>query len=197
MDKLTTDRWAILGIFVTLVLGLVPLYISYVRDFGPLREDIFLLTGSVEAIQDQLHQVEANVSALSEKLTELESAPSADLPSGPVWLQLVSLRCNEPEDAGGDEAFLRVGGRRVWSRSMDSDSEEDLSTLPAIQFAETTNVSLWDEDGPQWLDSDDHLGTVQVSRDQLEQGDVTGSFTLDGANYELTYRVISSPNNVS
>ena len=197
MDKLTTDRWAILGIFVTLVLGLVPLYISYVRDFGPLREDIFLLTGSVEAIQDQLQQVEANVSALSEKLTELESAPSADLPSGPVWLQLVSLRCNEPEDAGGDEAFLRVGGRRVWSRSMDSDSEEDLSTLPAIQFAETTNVSLWDEDGPQWLDSDDHLGTVQVSRDQLEQGDVTGSFTLDGANYELTYRVISSPNNVS
>ena len=197
MDKLTTDRWAILGIFVTLVLGLVPLYISYLRDFGPVREDIFLLTGSVETIQDQLQQVEANVSALSEKLTELESVPSTDLPSGPVWLQLVSIRCHEPEDAGGDEAFLRVGGRRVWSRSMDSESEENLLALPAIQFAETTNVSLWDEDGPQWLDSDDHLGTVQVSRDQLGQGDVTGSFTLDGANYELTYRVISSPNDVS
>ncbi|WP_428273608.1 hypothetical protein [Candidatus Palauibacter sp.] len=197
MDKLTTERWAILGIFVTLVMGFVPLYISYLRDFGPVREDIFLLTGSVEAIQDQLQQVEANVSALSERLTELESAPSTDLPSGPVWLQLVSLRCHEPEDAGGDEAFLRVGGRRVWSRSMDRESVENLLTLPAIQFAETTNVSLWDEDGPQWLDSDDYLGTVQVSRDQLEQGDVTGSFTLDGANYELTYRVISSPNNVS
>ena len=171
-------------------MGFVPLYFSYIRDAGPMREDIFLLKGSVESLTDQLAQIESNISTLSVRLTEMEE--STPPPAGPVWLQLVRLSCSEPEDASGDEAFMRVGGRRIWSGSMDSGNTANLSTLPAIQFAENINVSLWDEDGPQWLDSDDHLGTIRVSRDQVGQGDVTGTFTLDGANYELTYRVVRS-----
>ena len=197
MQRPTGNTLTIIGILATMLFGVVQLTMTNTKVLDPLVTSLQPVPELLVGIQDQIGQMQSDLSNLDLTLTEVGFSADVNQRTGPVWLQLVSIRCVEPEDAGGDEAYLRVGGRRVWSsgRSMGSDDEELLSTLPATRFTENIDVSLWDEDGPQWLDSDDRLGTIRVRHEQVGQRDLTGQFTLDGANYVLTYRVVASIDN--
>src|SRR5262245_56880130 len=100
-------------------------------------------------------------------------------------LRLISLECIETEDAGDDEAYLRVKGIKAWGGEINSGETADLSGLPLIHFNRRARIQLFDED---WPDSDDLLGTTYALRSHVDQGDIEYRFTDDDAEYALTFQ---------
>jgi hypothetical protein len=116
-------------------------------------------------------------------------------------LHLISLICNETEDiTGGDSAYLRVNGQRVWGPiSMNNGFVENLSNVPPVEFADVARVELFDKDtgasinlyiGSLSLDSDDLLGSYNIPGGLAGEGIRAVNFTADGANYTLLYQVV-------
>jgi hypothetical protein len=104
-------------------------------------------------------------------------------------LNLISLYCQETEDwTGADEPYLRVNGVEVWSGSLND--QESVPIGIDISFNQWANIQLFDEDFG-WFDNDDFLGNVQVTTEQVGQGELPAYFTGDGANYVLHYEVIA------
>lgn len=105
-------------------------------------------------------------------------------------LKLLELRCNESEDSGGDEAYITVEGKKVWSTENIEDGESvSLRSVKAIGFEDEVTVALWDEDSGLF-DSDDNLGEFVVSEDLEGEDEQEYNFKGDGADYLLIYKVI-------
>ena len=108
----------------------------------------------------------------------------------PVRLELIALVCNDPNE-GVDEAILRIGGVDVFGPAKIRRNESlDLQGLPLRTFRRNVNVTLIEDDG-FLRGADDFLGTVTISRDDLDEGTRQASFTQGGANYTLFYRVVA------
>src|SRR6476646_422932 len=102
-------------------------------------------------------------------------------------LKLVELQCIETEDVtGGDEAYIRVNGAVVWGVvTINNGENRNLTPVPPISFFGTAVVELFDQDVGGFIDPDDFLGSIIVSAADLNTGPKIGSFTGDGANYNL------------
>ena len=104
-------------------------------------------------------------------------------------LQLISLQCITTEDlTGADEAYLTIGGVRVWGGDLNDMQTANLQAVPAYWFTEQVNVELFDGD-TGWFDDDDFLGRATLYATDVGTGDRTVYFTEDDAVYILTYRV--------
>lgn len=105
-------------------------------------------------------------------------------------LTLKQLKCNETEDWGADECRLEVfvdGALQPYLKT--SLNNKQVWTLNrAYPFKDKVEIKLWDEDSP---DADDFLGSVRIETGLTDHA--TASFTRDGANYQLAYRVIDVP----
>ena len=107
-------------------------------------------------------------------------------------LKLLELRCFESEDSGGDEAYILVGGDKVWSiEEIENGEIASLRSVPPVAFEGSVEVSLWDED-TGLFDSDDNLGKVNVSEEVAGEDEQEFRFDQDGANYLLIYTVLPS-----
>jgi hypothetical protein len=103
-------------------------------------------------------------------------------------LHLKSLFCESTEDStGADEPYILVNGSRVWGNaSMNDNESEDIDVT--VKASGNSTITLFDEDTGVF-DDDDKLGVVTVTESQIGQGQQTGKFTGDGANYTLYYTV--------
>lgn len=105
-------------------------------------------------------------------------------------LKLLELRCTESEDSGGDEAYITVEGKKVWSTENIEDGESvSLRAVKAVEFSGEVTVALWDED-KGLFDSDDSLGEFIVSEDLVGEDEQEHNFKGDGSDYLLVYKVI-------
>jgi len=117
------------------------------------------------------------------------------------WRQLVveDLFCNETEDWwGADEARLEIfgdGSLLTPTLKRDMDDGDLWNINKSFVFYDQVEVKLWDADvsvteeiltGYQ-PDADDLLGKITLGKGTLGHGEA--SFTLDGADYRLRYRV--------
>jgi hypothetical protein len=109
--------------------------------------------------------------------------------TNPYRLILVSLDCRETEDwLGADEAYLRVNGVTKWGpQSMNDGDSLDINR--SVNFTSTAKIRLYDAD-TGIFDTDDFLGEVTASASQANRGEQFASFTRDGANYQLIYKVV-------
>lgn len=108
-------------------------------------------------------------------------------------LRVIQLKCNQTEDiAGPDEPYMRFNGIVVWGPvSMNNGQSHNLTTIPLLPFFGLGAVELFDQDigGFLW-DPDDFLGAIPVTASLIGLGIQVGSFTGDGANYQLFYEVV-------
>lgn len=105
-------------------------------------------------------------------------------------LKLLDLRCIKPEERGGDEAYLVVGGEKVWKTdNIEKGDVASLRSVDMIDFDDKVKVELWDQD-TGFLDKDDHLGTFYAKESALGQDELDHSFDEEGAEYELIYKVL-------
>lgn len=104
-------------------------------------------------------------------------------------LFLKSLTCNETEDwTGSDECLLEVftnAGRKTYRQDLNNGEVMDINDQ--LPFTSRAKVRLWDLDLGRWPDYHDHLGTVIIRDTPVTNS--SASFTLDGADYVLTYDV--------
>lgn len=100
-----------------------------------------------------------------------------------------TLTCNETEDwTGSDECLLEVftnAGRKTYRQDMNNGEVWEINDT--LAFTDRVKVRLWDLDLGRWPDYHDHLGTA-IIRDTAVHNSQS-SFTLDGADYVLTYDV--------
>jgi hypothetical protein len=87
-----------------------------------------------------------------------------------------------------DEAYLLVNGQQVWGAQSIND-REGRPINKEVDFSTFAEIKLYDRD-TGIFDKDDHLGTVNVSKDLAGKGEQQGKFTLDGVNYTLYYEVV-------
>ena len=122
-------------------------------------------------------------------LVSLSSAGPLAVPATAAEVRFISLRCLTTEDnSGPDEAYLIADGRKIWGRQdINNGQTADLRQVAPIRFEQRVKLELWDYD---WPDSDDWLGDVVITADQAGRGELTVTFTEDGASYVLTYIVV-------
>ncbi len=88
------------------------------------------------------------------------------------------LECVTTEDwTGGDELYIRVNGRTIWSAADSVNDGESIAVNRIVNSGDT--VALYDEDSP---DADDFLGS-----DIVEGDHGTLVFSNDDALYYLHY----------
>ena len=106
-------------------------------------------------------------------------------------LVLLNLECHDTEDdSGGDEAYLRINGGKVWGPTNINDGQtKDLGGVGPFPFVENIRIDLYDEDLGHWPDPDDHLGTQYVWKGQSGQGEQHLPFSGSRWNYTLHCRV--------
>lgn len=104
------------------------------------------------------------------------------------FITLSKLHCTETEDWGGaDECRLQVyvDGQYYNTYYRGLNNGQDYNLNEKIPFNTSVDVHLYDHDAG-WGDDDDNLGSVTALTDN---GDHSGSFRNDGANYTLYYTV--------
>ncbi len=127
-------------------------------------------------------------------------------------LQLLALECMQPQELDGDETYLTLDGRQVWSageyrmsrtlaaanrcsqvdfaagRVLTRDGWVDVEQEPMVfpGLAGQVMAQLWDSDS---LTSDDLLGETPISETDSGRGKISVQFTRDGGIYRLTYAV--------
>lgn len=90
---------------------------------------------------------------------------------------LKDLVCTETEDwTGGDELYIRVNGRKVWTSADSVNTGESVAVNRKVDVGDT--VALYDEDP----EGDDFLGS-----DIVEGTNGTLVFKHDDASYSLDY----------
>lgn len=140
---------------------------------------------------DSRSHIDDRVDALEAEFTSNESRLAEEpSPSGDPQLHLLSLRCITTEDAGTDEAYLEIGDSRIWRHNISEGDSESLEHL-VFPLTDPIGVELWDRDNGRgdWLDSDDHLGTISITGEMRGQGEMSREFGRDGARYVLTFEV--------
>jgi hypothetical protein len=104
---------------------------------------------------------------------------------------LESLHCTSTEDwTGADECRLEIyaDGELEYTFRTDIDNGQTWPLNTSVLIERALDVRLFDEDGGLPGDDDDALGIVSIPA--ADTGRVSGAFTQDGAQYELTYEVI-------
>jgi hypothetical protein len=130
-------------------------------------------------------------------------------------LRLLALECQQAQEFDGDEAYLTLNGKLVWSAGRDKMSHDlshphlcsevdfvggrkrthdgwasispfDPGAYIFTGLSGTAVVKLWDDD---LLTSDDLLGETPISETDIGRGHISVLFTRDGARYRLTYQV--------
>lgn len=104
----------------------------------------------------------------------------------PKKITVVKLHCNKTEDTTGeDETRLEIyqDGKIADTLKKDLNDNEEYSINKTYDFNHGMRFRLYDED---WPDDDDFLGQVQIN---TAVGEHIGMFTLDDADYILTYKV--------
>jgi hypothetical protein len=133
----------------------------------------------------------------------------------PYTLRLLTLECIQAQELDGDEAYITLNGRKVWSAGRDKMSHDlshahrcsevdfaggrklthegwiSISPFDPGAFIVTglsggTVLQLWDDD---LLTRDDLLGETPISEADIGHGHIRVVFTRDGARYRLTYQV--------
>ncbi|MEG4235215.1 hypothetical protein QUA40_24385 [Microcoleus sp. Pol11C3] len=106
-------------------------------------------------------------------------------------LKLISLECHKTEDSSGaDEPYLRVNGQNVWGPISLNDGQS-ATINDIVEFTNSTEIQLYDQDVGSWFDTDDDLGTLTANLSQIGKGEQRGKFTKDGADYTLIWEVLS------
>ena len=106
------------------------------------------------------------------------SAQDSSASVAAVRVTLGTLECVTTEDwTGGDEVYIRVNGRTIWSSADSINDGESLAVNRIVNSGDT--VSLYDDD---WPDGDDLLGSDIVEGDRG-----TLVFSNDDALYYLHY----------
>jgi hypothetical protein len=120
------------------------------------------------------------------------SAANAGATTAPTFTVVIdSLLCHTTEDnSGPDEPFLLGNNVRIWGNGS-LNNEESANVNATFDGQGTASIKLYDADLGSWPDYHDFLGEVVVNADQVDQGSQTGTFTKDGASYEVYYHVNS------
>gem|GEM_PF-305936 len=116
-----------------------------------------------------------------------ESAPTAEpMVTTTTEVLLEKLLCKTTEDANEDECRLEIRVDGVLKETLERDLVEngEWQLNQSHVFENGVSVRLYDKD---WPDPDDLLGEVVIGPDPTVQA--MGYFTLDDADYELTYSV--------
>lgn len=135
--------------------------------------------------------------------------------SRPFTLQLVSLRCLTAQENDGDEIYIHMDGRTLWSvgglrmsNRLENNQQVDevdfvhgqlhtrdgwvaMQTFNGDDFrldinAEYAQLQLRERD---LLLTDDLLGEAVVTAGDVGRGKIQLAFTAEGAHYLLTYEV--------
>lgn len=136
--------------------------------------------------------------------------------TAPLALQLISLRCITAQENEGDEIYINVDGRTVWSvgelrmrERLENDQQVDevdfvhgrlhtrqgwipMQTFNAEDFriefsGERARLELRERD---LLLGDDRIGDVEIFSADSAHGEIQLAFTAEGAHYVLRYRVM-------
>lgn len=108
-------------------------------------------------------------------------------------LRLISLKCNTTEDnAGSDEIRLWVAGNRNHEYYRDMNDGQIWDINDDVSFTKRCRIEVWDLDAGRWWDPHDKLGVHLVTDSQEGQGQKSATFDAYGANYELTYEIVSN-----
>ena len=102
------------------------------------------------------------------------------------YLHLIKIICYTTESSGDDHAYLKINLAEYWRRWMGEDDSYEFGTW--ILMGENQGdfkIELWDDDSP---DSDDHLGTHFIKREETVV-ERSIDFTEDDAHYKLFYEV--------
>lgn len=106
-------------------------------------------------------------------------------------LKLISLECKKTEDsAGADEPYIRVNGKNVWGPISLNDGQSATIDI-TVDFSQSAEIELFDQDPGIFGDKDDHLGTLTAKVDQIGKGEQRGKFTKDGADYTMNWEVFA------
>jgi hypothetical protein len=135
--------------------------------------------------------------------------------ASPFTLQLVSLRCLTAQENDGDEIYVNVDGRTLWSvgglrmsERLNDDQQVDevdfvhgqlhtrdgwvaMQTFDGDDFrleirADYARLQLRERD---MLLSDDLIGEAVITAADVGRGKIQLAFTGEGAHYTLTYEV--------
>lgn len=98
------------------------------------------------------------------------------------------IHCFQTEDdAGADEAYLKVNGVTKWAAGINNGQTLPLD-FDMVLDRTTLKVELWDDDGDHWYDRDDWLGENFVTWEADKNGQSRSiRFTNDGATYEVRF----------
>ena len=131
-------------------------------------------------------QIAALLSATAMALPVAAAATPASA-TGPCTftpLLLTAYRINDPWPDSTDEIKLTYGSRVF--RANGVKVATTLGGMPTESFTTELHVELWELDTGTWTNPNDFLGSTEITPvDQQNQR----WFTLDGASYDLTYRV--------
>lgn len=113
----------------------------------------------------------------------------------PMVVELLELHANWVQGGSGtDETYLLADGKRIWKRDSDKGEIHYLNNIQPLVFWEYIDITLKEED--DWLNGgDDTFGKVRIRGAEYGQNNtpsfsgLTASFTQDGANYTLVYKV--------
>ena len=106
-------------------------------------------------------------------------------------ITLEQLHCTTTEDLlGSDECRLEVynDGELHFAYRHDLNNGENWAIVASLLFQHECRLRLFDEDGDFPGDDDDALGVVVIGPSEVSHA--TGRFTLDGADYTITYSVV-------
>lgn len=128
-------------------------------------------------------------------LLALMPAP-AQAQSGDV-LRLISIKCIDREDAGDDEAGIKVDGAIVWGHgetNMTNGNVVNLSSISVPLSGQSAQVQLWEWDDGH-IDQHDLLGEFSAEyTDGTERTKVISfNSTFSSAVYEIKYVVERPP----
>jgi hypothetical protein len=113
--------------------------------------------------------------------------PAPSPRTGMVKLRLLDIRCVKQQEVGGDEPFLMVRKKKVWSHdNMHSGTTFSLRTIQPLAFSDEIDITLMEKD----VGRDDRLGSGTVTADQLGKGEQQFEWTEAGCHYQLIYEVI-------
>jgi hypothetical protein len=139
----------------------------------------------------------------------------------PLTLQLVSLRCLTAQENDGDEIYVQVDGRTLWSvgtlrmsdRLSDDQQTNDVDFLHGQFHTRNGWQAMQTFDGDDFraplsgdyaqvrlcerdlLLGDDLLGEAIITAADAERGKIQLAFTAEGAHYTLTYALTRSEAN--
>ena len=78
-------------------------------------------------------------------------------------LKILSLKCYLPDEADGDEVFLKSEGKKIWpvdaKYTMAKDEITPIGLEFIIQKGDVISYELWDHDK---LSANDHLGSLTI-----------------------------------